>query len=223
MVLFGAVPIDSSRGVTMRLTCRSERPTTVPNTAADLVQDIRLAVDSGRYRLERLAVAPRFSAKPDSALDARTAREAALAAEVARQALETPPLWTDAFTAPRLSRITSAFGNGRAFNGTVLSRHMGLDFAGAVGAPVSAVNRGVVRLIGAFYLGGNVIYVDHGGGLSTAYLHLSKVLVAEGDTVRRGQVIGRVGATGRVTGPHLHLIARLGQVTVDPASVIGRR
>ena len=96
---------------------------------------------------------------------------------------------------------------------------MGTDFAGATGAPVRAANRGVVRIVDAFYYGGNVVYIDHGGGLSSAYLHLSEQLVAAGDTVSRGQTIGRVGATGRVTGPHLHLIVRYGGVTVDPLSL----
>ncbi len=96
---------------------------------------------------------------------------------------------------------------------------MGTDFAGAVGTPVAASNRGVVRIVDAFYLGGNVIYIDHGAGIVTAYLHLSKQLVAVGDTVQRGQTIGQVGASGRVTGPHLHFIARYGQITVDPASL----
>jgi murein DD-endopeptidase MepM/ murein hydrolase activator NlpD len=148
------------------------------------------------------------------------AREARRAHEVASAAHETPRLWHDAFVRPRPSRITSGFGGGREFNGTVTSRHMGTDFAGAVGAPVRAVNRGVVRLVDRFYLGGNVIYIDHGAGVTTAYLHLSRQLVAVGDTVRAGQVIGHVGATGRVTGPHLHLIARYGQVTVDPLSLL---
>ena len=97
---------------------------------------------------------------------------------------------------------------------------MGTDFAGTVGAPVRAVNRVVVRLVDNFFLGGNVVYIDHGAGLLTAYLHLSKQLVAEGDTVARGDVIGHVGATGRVTGPHLHLIARYGLTSFDPLSML---
>ena len=97
---------------------------------------------------------------------------------------------------------------------------MGTDYAGAVGAPIRAANRGVVRLVDRFFLGGNVVYIDHGEGLVTAYLHLSKHRVAEGDTVQRGQVVGEVGATGRVTGPHLHWIARYGAVTVDPQSLL---
>ncbi len=97
---------------------------------------------------------------------------------------------------------------------------MGTDFAGDVGAPVQAAGRGVVALVDRFHLGGNVIYLDHGAGLVTAYLHLSEQLVAEGDTVEAGQLIGRVGATGRVTGPHLHWIVRYGGVTVDPLSLL---
>jgi murein DD-endopeptidase MepM/ murein hydrolase activator NlpD len=166
-----------------------------------------------------LRVAPAFGREPDSALAARIRRESERANAVAVASHETPRLWTAPFRHPRASRITSGFGRGREFNGTITSRHMGTDFAGATGAPVRAANRGVVRLVGSFYYGGNVIYVDHGEGLTSAYLHLSRQLVAEGDTVERGQVIGRVGATGRVTGPHLHLIIRYGRVTVDPLSL----
>jgi murein DD-endopeptidase MepM/ murein hydrolase activator NlpD len=99
---------------------------------------------------------------------------------------------------------------------------MGTDYAGATGSPVFAANRGVVRLVDRFHLGGNVVYLDHGAGLVTAYLHLSRTRVAAGDTVGRGQRIGDVGATGRVTGPHLHFIARYGQITVNPVSLIGK-
>lgn len=210
-VVHAAVPIDSVSGATLRVVCAAG------------VQEFRIPTDSGSYRLERLRVAPRFSAPPDSALAARLEREAAAAAAVSEASHETPVLWRSPFAVPRPSRITSSFGSGRMFNGAVVSRHMGTDYAGAIGAPVRAANRGVVRLTGAFYLGGNVVYVDHGAGFVTAYLHLSRTLVAVGDTVDRGEEIGRVGATGRVTGPHLHFIARYGGITVDPLSLIGRR
>lgn len=211
-IALAAVPIDSTNGVTLDIRCES---------GADV--SIRIVTDGGNYRLERLRVAPRFSAAPDSALSARMQREADQAAAVSRNAHDTPRLWTGAFATPRSSRITSGFGGGRTFNGTVTSRHMGTDFAGVVGAPVRATNRGIVRLVGAFYLGGNVIYVDHGEGIVTAYLHLSRQLVQVGDTVAQGAVIGAVGATGRVTGPHLHFIARYGAITVDPASLFAQR
>lgn len=203
-----AVPIDSVDGVSLVVTC---------TTGDSSVTRIRTLKST--YPLERLTVAPKFGSEPDSALAARLKREADLAADVSRKSHDTPQLWTQPFAVPRSSRITSNFGGGRTFNGAVTSRHMGTDYAGAVGAPVRAANRGIVRLIGAFYLGGNVIYIDHGEGLVTAYLHLSKQSVAVGDTVEQGQTIGLVGATGRVTGPHLHFIARYGAITVDAATL----
>ena len=203
-----AAPIDSTRSVTARIIVGRDT----------LARSIPLA--RGTYASEQLRVAPQFTTPPDSALQARVDDESRRSAAVSRAAHATPPLWRGAFLAPRPGRITSAFGRARVFNGAIASRHMGTDWAGAVGAPVKAANRGVVRIVDRFYYGGNVIYIDHGAGLVTAYLHLSESAVAVGDTVERGQVIGRVGATGRVTGPHLHLIARYGSISVDPVSLL---
>jgi murein DD-endopeptidase MepM/ murein hydrolase activator NlpD len=163
-----------------------------------------------------LSVASRFTQPLDAETQARIERENAAAREIGRRAHDTAPMWSEPFMRPRAATVTSRFGTGRMFNGTVSSRHLGVDFRGGVGAPVHAANRGVVALVGDFFLAGNVVYVDHGGGVVTAYFHLSKTLVAAGDTVRRGQEIGLVGATGRVTGPHLHWSARYGKVTVNP-------
>ncbi len=176
-------------------------------------------VRAGSYRMEALTVAPEYGTPPDSATLARMRRESARARAVSAASHDTPRLWSEV-THPRDTRITSGYGDGRQFNGQVTSRHMGTDFSGTVGSPVRAAARGVVALVDRFHLGGNVIYIDHGAGLVTAYLHLSEQLVAEGDTVEAGQIIGRVGATGRVTGPHLHWIVRYGSVTVDPLSLL---
>jgi murein DD-endopeptidase MepM/ murein hydrolase activator NlpD len=186
--------------------------------ATDTVR-VRVPVAPGSYALEKLTVAPRFSATPDSALEARMARERERALAVSRASHTTPRLWQDV-RKPRDARMTSAFGSGREFNGKVQSRHTGTDFAGAVGAPIRAAARGVVALVDTFYLAGKVIYVDHGEGLVSAYFHLSRPDVAVGDTVAAGQVIGRVGATGRVTGPHLHWVVRYGAISVDPLSFL---
>ena len=207
-----AIPVDSIAGVALVVHCRNGELTT-----------LRIATRAGTYRLEKLSVAPQFSTTPDSALAVRISREAEQAAAVSRASHATARLWTAPWVTPRATRVTSGFGGGRTFNGIVTSRHTGTDFAGAVGTPVRAANRGVVRLIGAFYLGGNVIYIDHGEGIVTAYLHLSKQLVAVGDTVQQGAVIGNVGATGRVTGPHLHWIARYGLITVDALTLLSVR
>ena len=167
-----------------------------------------------------LAVDSSFTKPLDAATIARIDRENAHAREIGRRAHDRPPMWTASFLKPRTSVITSEFGSGRLFNGALTTRHLGVDFRGAVGEPVRAANRGVVALVDNFFLAGNVVYIDHGGGVVTAYFHLSKTLVATGDTVKRGQEIGLVGNTGRVTGPHLHWSARYGAVTVNPLDLV---
>ena len=208
---FGAIPIEGSRSVAIVVRCSSQ------SRSDSLSVVIEAAVAD--YPLEKLTVAPEFGRPPDSATSARIRDENGRARIVAVNSHQTPRLWNEPFILPRDSRITSGFGQGREFNGAVTSRHMGTDFQGAQGATIRAANRGVVRLIGLFYYGGNVVYIDHGGGITSAYLHMSADSVAVGDTVARGQTIGLVGATGRVTGPHLHLIVRYGEVTVDPMSL----
>jgi murein DD-endopeptidase MepM/ murein hydrolase activator NlpD len=213
LVALAAAPIEAAGELRMPVLARWD------DGARDSLE-MAVPIRPGDYHLERLSVAPRYGTPPDSALQARMERESRRAREVSRQSHATPRLWEPPLVYPRDARITSEFGDGREFNGQVTSRHMGTDFAGGVGAPVRAAARGVVALVDRFYLGGNVIYIDHGAGLVTAYLHLSEQLVAEGDTVAAGQVIGKVGATGRVTGPHLHWIVRLGTITVDPLSLL---
>jgi murein DD-endopeptidase MepM/ murein hydrolase activator NlpD len=211
-VALGGIPVDATGSIPLQLSIArgADRDTTVR----------QLRLSTTKRPVERLSVAPSFGKEPDSALTKRLADESRRAREVSLRAHETPPLWHASFLRPRSSRITSAFGGGREFNGTVRSRHMGVDFAGAIGMPVRAANRGVVALVDTFYLAGRAIYIDHGAGLVTAYFHLSRADVAVGDTVNRGQVIGLVGQTGRVTGPHLHWVARYGAITVDPLGLV---
>lgn len=209
----GAVPVDSTGTISARVIVarRSGRSDTL---SASVVPP-PLPPPA-----EQLAVASRFGRPMDSATSARVEREAERAAVVGRRSHDAPPRWTAPFERPRASAVSSKFGSGRTFNGQVSSRHLGVDFRGAVGAPIRAANRGVVVLVDTFFLGGRVVYLDHGGGLTTGYLHLSRALVAVGDTVARGQTIGLVGATGRVTGPHLHWTARYGAITVNPLDLL---
>jgi murein DD-endopeptidase MepM/ murein hydrolase activator NlpD len=209
----GAVPVDSATSVGLHATVRY---------ASGRADTVRLSVGIPPLPppTEQLAVASRFGRKLDAATEARVARENARALAVGRRAHQTPRLWTGAFLVPRTSEISSTFGTGRTFNGAVASRHLGVDFRGAVGAPIIAANAGVVALVDRFFLGGRVVYIDHGAGIVTGYVHMSKVLVAVGDTVARGQQIGLVGATGRVTGPHLHWNARYGALTVNPMDLL---
>lgn len=168
----------------------------------------------------RLHVDAKFTQRMDSATDARIEHENALAREVGHRSHDTPQLWTFPFLRPRPSKVTSKFGSGRVFNGRVSSSHLGVDYRGADGEPIYAANRGVVALVAEFFLAGNVVYVDHGAGVITGYFHMSKPEVSVGDTVQRGQEIGLVGATGRVTGPHLHWSARFGALTIDPGDLL---
>ncbi len=178
-----------------------------------------LPVGHPNYPSERLTVAPRF-VEPDSATRARIDSEVEQARALAREAHSTPRLWRAPFRPPRPGKVTSRFGTAREFNGAVTTRHLGTDFAGRLGAPVRASNRGIVGLVAHFYLAGQAVYLDHGAGLVTGYFHLSRIDVARGDTVAAGQVIGAVGRTGRATGPHLHWIARYGGITLDPTTLL---
>jgi murein DD-endopeptidase MepM/ murein hydrolase activator NlpD len=205
------VPIETldSFRVTLFLQRREERDTLVA----------ALPVRQGGYPNEVLAVAPAF-VRPDSAAAARIQSEIAKSREISRLSQERPRLWRGPFRLPRTSRITSPFGSARVFNGEVQSRHLGTDFAGAIGAPVRAAGKGVVALVADFYLAGRAVYIDHGAGLVTAYFHLDRADVRKGQTVAAGQRIGAVGRSGRVTGPHLHWVARYGAISVDPMTLL---
>jgi len=115
----------------------------------------------------------------------------------------------------------SRFGARRIFNGLPRSPHSGADFAATTGTPVFAVADGRVVLAEEHFFAGNSVFVDHGDGLISMSFHLSEIAVVEGDEVRRGQRIGAVGATGRVTGPHLHFAVRWHGARVDPALLLG--
>jgi murein DD-endopeptidase MepM/ murein hydrolase activator NlpD len=124
--------------------------------------------------------------------------------------------WKGSFVPPANAEISDVFGIARVFNGTVQSTHQGLDFRVSSGTSVAAVNSGRVLLARSLFFEGNCVVIDHGQGLLTLYLHLSKFSVKEGDEVSKGQPIGLSGGTGRATGPHLHLAVRWQGVYLDP-------
>ncbi len=129
-------------------------------------------------------------------------------------------LWRLPFVRPAEGRRTSPFGTRRTFNGELRSRHMGLDLDGAPGDPVWAVTDGRVVLAHELYYAGRSIFIDHGHEMFTVYFHLTDIEVEVGDEVRGGQRIGTIGATGRVTGPHLHLGVRIQGRYVNPESFL---
>ncbi len=128
--------------------------------------------------------------------------------------------WEGSFAPPVNAEISDVFGVERVFNGTVQSTHQGLDFRVPSGASVAAVNRGRVILARPLFFEGNCVVIDHGQGLLTLYLHLSKFLVKEGDDVKKGQPIALSGGTGRATGPHLHLAVRWQGVYLNPQTLL---
>ena len=126
--------------------------------------------------------------------------------------------WKGSFAPPVdvSAGISDVFGVERVFNGSVQSTHQGLDFRVSSGTSVAAVNSGRIILARSLFFEGNCVVIDHGQGLLTLYLHLSKFLANEGDDVKKGQAIGLSGGTGRATGPHLHLAVRWQGVYLDP-------
>ncbi|MDH3458974.1 MAG: M23 family metallopeptidase, partial [Gemmatimonadota bacterium] len=208
----GAIPVRAKETIPLTLEIRHGNGATEEPFA-------RIPVTPADFAVERLQVAPRYTAAPDSALRVRIAAERERSRAVTRRTHGTPRLWSGAWVTPVAGRVTSPYGKQREFNGEVQSRHYGVDLDGDTGTPVYAPNRAVVALTDDTYYGGNLVYLDHGRGLVTAYLHLSEILVSQGDTVTQGQIIGKVGATGRVTGPHLHWLARYGPISVDALSL----
>ncbi|MFO7287123.1 MAG: M23 family metallopeptidase [Gammaproteobacteria bacterium] len=130
--------------------------------------------------------------------------------------------WSEPFIVP-IPGTTGGrnFGHRRIFNGQPRAPHSGADLRAATGTPVLASNRGRVVLAKELFFSGNAVFIDHGLGVYSAYLHLSEIHVEPGQIVERGQVVGLSGATGRVTGPHLHWGARILDARVDPFSLLG--
>jgi murein DD-endopeptidase MepM/ murein hydrolase activator NlpD len=129
-------------------------------------------------------------------------------------------IWTGAFVRPVPDPSNSAFGTRSVFNGVARSPHGGADFLSPAGRPVEAPNAGRIALARDLYYTGNTVVIDHGLGLFSLFAHLSVINVHDGDAVKAGQVVGAVGATGRVTGAHLHWTVRAAGARVDPLSLL---
>lgn len=129
-------------------------------------------------------------------------------------------LWRSDFVEPVNGKRTGIFGSVRIMNGQARSPHNGEDIGAPIGTDVAVTNDGIVRITVDHLLSGRGIYVDHGLGFYSMYFHLSEVLVKDGDLVRAGQIIGKVGATGRATGPHLHWGVKLNGARVNPYALL---
>ena len=129
-------------------------------------------------------------------------------------------LWRGAFIRPVRGELSTAFGFRRIINGQRRSPHTGVDLQAEEGTPVLACNSGIVALVEPLFFSGKSVILDHGWGFYSMYFHLSEVLVKKGDRVGKGAILGRVGSTGRSTGPHLHWGIRMNGARVDPLSLL---
>ena len=183
-----------------------------------LAASLPLKVGAKTFATRRLKVAPEF-VTPPPAEQARIERERLLLGRIL-SAISPRRLWGDGFGSPADGEVISVFGVRSVFNNEARAPHRGIDFRGATGAPVRAPARGLVVLAEPLYFSGSTVVLDHGLGVFSMLAHLSRIDVKPGTVVVRGDVVGAVGATGRVTGPHLHWTLRVGPVAVDPLSVL---
>ena len=183
--------------------------------------DRTLAVAPGNWRIENVSANPTGGAKTTAEFAARRGAELDRI-NAARAKTTFGNGWRQAFIRPVAGRTSGLFGAQRIYNGTPGSYHSGMDIAAPNGTNFVAPADGVVTLAAtdAFTLEGHLLMIDHGMGLNSAFLHCSELLVKEGDHVKQGQVIGRVGATGRASGPHLHWGMKWNNARIDPKLLI---
>ncbi len=209
---WAAIPLDQKPG---------EFAATVTAEAADgRERSARLPVriEPRRFPVQKLRVPERYVTPPPEEQE-RIERERERLAAI--YALRTPPAAPSRpFLQPVPGEPSSPYGARRILNGKPRAPHPGLDLRAAAGTPVRASGPGRVALAGDLYFSGGTVILDHGAGLFTVYAHLSEVGVREGEQVGPGQIIGLSGATGRVTGPHLHWGARVGELPFDPSALL---
>lgn len=184
------------------------------------VEEREFAVAKRHYNIQNIEGVPEATVNPPPEVLERINREAAM---VARARAGTDPRldYLGGFSKPLEGRISGVYGSQRIYNGTPKNPHFGLDIAAPTGAIVKAPAPGVVRLVNRdLYFSGGTLIVDHGYGLFSSFIHLSDILVKEGQSVQVGDPIAKVGATGRATGPHLDWRINWYDVRVDPALVL---
>ncbi len=187
-----------------------------PSTAASISVPVR----PKNYPEQRLTVKNQRHVEPDPADLARIEREQKITEAVKKHFADAVP--DTALALPATGPLSSRFGLKRFFNGQPRNPHAGLDVAAGTGTPVRAPAEGVVANTGDYFFNGNTVFIDHGQGLITAYMHLSRIDVRAGQRVKKGENLGAIGATGRVTGPHLHWAVILNNTPVDPELFLAR-
>jgi murein DD-endopeptidase MepM/ murein hydrolase activator NlpD len=179
---------------------------------------VTISVAKALFRSQTLRVDPRFVQPPKEELP-RIEKERARLGELSHHVDHEHP-WHSPFSAPLDSPVTESYGTRRTFNGELASQHRGVDLKGAMGTSIAAPGAGRVVLAEELYYTGNTVVIDHGAGVVSLLAHMSRIGVKAGDVVDAGAIVGDVGATGRVTGPHLHWSAWVGGTSIDPMSLI---
>ena len=188
-----------------------------------LSESASITVTPRDWPIERIDGVPPATVNPPPAIAERIEREQAMVV-AARERDDDRADFVQSFVWPVQGRISGRFGNQRVYNGSPKSPHSGMDIAVPQGTPVLAPAAGIVTFANAdLYLTGGTVLLDHGHGVSSNFLHLSRIDVKVGDRVEQGQVIGAVGATGRATGPHLHWGMNWFDVRIDPLLVLERK
>lgn len=184
---------------------------------------IKIKLPEREYKVQKINNMKPELIKAPAELDERIKKEREISSEArSRIGVIDRALFKSGFQRPVVNgRVSGVFGSQRILNGKPGNIHNGLDIAAPTGTPVYAMAEGVVQLAAdTFYYSGNNVLLDHGQGLNSFYLHLSKMDVQTGDTVKKGQKIGEIGTTGRSTGPHLHWGVQWYNRRVDPAELI---
>jgi len=183
-------------------------------------REVRFTVEPFKYKEQRIIIKDKNKVNPAALEMQRITKENKRLTEV--KAYRYKELLSEQFQLPVDGVLSSPFGLRRFFNGQARRPHGGLDFAASTGTPVYAPATGLVVEAGDYFFNGNCIFLEHGLGLQSFYAHLSKIHVKIGDKVKQGDLIGEVGATGRVTGPHLHWSVGLNGTWIDPNLVLPR-
>ena len=214
-IAWGVIPLNAEPGpAAYRLTAKR-------SSGAPLTRTGELTVSAKSFPEQRLTVESKFVNPPKSESLRIEREKKQLAAIYAQRTVLPPPLVP--FVKPVPGDPTSEFGTHRFFNGEPRAPHPGIDLHAASGTPVVVAGPGRVALATDLYYSGGTVIVDHGGGLFTVYAHLSKIEAKVGATLQPGDPVGLSGATGRVTGPHLHWGARVGEAIFDPRALLDPR
>jgi hypothetical protein len=192
--------------------------TVQPPRGDPIIQGVAVPVSGFQFEEQELKVSRKY-VRPPQEVRARIRRERASMKSIWR-AQPTKRKWRGSFVWPRKDEICSTFGAKRMFNQKLKSRHFGVDIDGKTGDPVVAMGAGRVVMVEDRYYAGGTVVIDHGLRFYSLYFHLSEFLVEVGDMVDKGQLIGKVGRSGRVTGPHLHLGTRIEGLSFDPLSLL---